>query len=314
MLFDLYSKWERRLKNQGVGVSTFNRISYSLFFVLFLCVFWGIFATLKNYLQPLKVVSIHKPTPSSASFVSKSVPHFDYILKRNIFNVDGILPESEYGENALFCQKEVPKSRLPLVVVGIIFGGTSETSLALVAPDSKTPPSLFKVGDSFAGGAQLKEIFKDKIYVSSKVCPEYVAIDLSLPRSSRLRNAANQNNKTANYQEPGFERIGNNTSVTRQWVDNILTNDLSSVLGQARAMPNIVNGQVRGFVLAQITPDSVYTKLGLKDGDVISAVNGIALNDAAGAIQTLNAMRVEDKIRVDVVRNGQPVQLNVSVQ
>ena len=60
--------------------------------------------------------------------------------------------------------------------------------------------------------------------------------------------------------------------------------------------------------------DSVYEKMGMKDGDVIEAINGIDLNDAARAIQTLNAMRNEGKIEIRMKRDGQTSNLDVQVK
>jgi type II secretory pathway component PulC len=52
----------------------------------------------------------------------------------------------------------------------------------------------------------------------------------------------------------------------------------------------------------------------LKDGDIVSSINGIELNDAARAIQTLNSLRNENNIEIQLLRGGQTITLKVNVQ
>lgn len=133
------------------------------------------------------------------------------------------------------------------------------------------------------------------------------------PPEARLSRSP-QNPAGASYKEDGFERNGNSTTATKQWVNNILTNNFAKTLEEAKASPNLVGGQVKGFVITNITQNSVYAKLGLKDGDIVSVINGIELNDAARAIQTLNSMRNENTIELQIIRGGQPITFKVNVQ
>ena len=52
-------------------------------------------------------------------------------------------------------------------------------------------------------------------------------------------------------------------TATKQWVNNILTNDFAKTLEEAKASPNIVGGQVKGFSITNITPNSVLCKVRL---------------------------------------------------
>ena len=135
--------------------------------------------------------------------------------------------------------------------------------------------------------------------------------DPELP-ASRVRTG--ETKSAAAFSEPGFERTGNSSVVTRQWVNDVLTNKLSQTLEDALAQPHLVNGKVQGFIITQISPNSIYDKLGIKNGDIVTAINGIQLNDAARAIQTLNSMRSETNIELQAIRGGQTVNFKVSIQ
>lgn len=241
-----------------------------------------------------------------------NVDEYDAIIKRNIFNIAGTVPDAS-DDNDNVCTTELKKSTLAYNVSGIIYGGSASTSIVLLEENSANKNLVFKLGDTIVPGKKISDITINKVFIAGKGCPEYLEINYPSPQMQRRFSQKGGNSNIA-YSENGFERIGNTTNVTKQWVNDILSNKLSSVLEQARAVPYLVGGQVKGFTVTQIVSDSVYSKLGLKNGDVVSSINGIELNDAARAIQTLNSLRSESKIDLGIIRDGQPVSLKVNVQ
>jgi general secretion pathway protein C len=135
--------------------------------------------------------------------------------------------------------------------------------------------------------------------------------------SSRSPSSAPQAGAAGAYEftESGFARgREGNIVADRRWVDKALTTDFAKTLQDAKASPNLVNGEVKGFVLTRIRPDSVYEKMGFQDGDVVEQINGIDLNDAARAIQTLNSLKNENAIELMVKRNGVAMPLKIQVK
>ena len=60
---------------------------------------------------------------------------------------------------------------------------------------------------------------------------------------------------------------------------------------QATAEPYFQNGQIMGFKLSQIDADSIYDKSGVRDSDVITAINGNQLNNVSAAIKLLHSLK-----------------------
>ncbi len=295
---------------------------------VFVPIIYGVLAIISsvgilNTILPI-IKKEHKPALKNLSTNNKiqiknpfNKLNYDEILIRNIFNIDGALPDTDQKvENSnSICSSEPKKSNLAYKITGIIFGGDAKSSAALLEQNSTKQQITYKLGDTLPEGPKISDISLNKVYLLSKDCPEYLEIDYpTFPQGRRSTQAQKNRNSAAEYSESGFERVGNNTTVTKQWVNDIILNKLSSTLEEARAVPNLVGGQVKGFTLTQIIPGSVYTKMGLKNGDIISSLNGIELNDAARAIQTLNSMRNENKIDLEIIRDGQPVNLKVNVQ
>ena len=70
-------------------------------------------------------------------------------------------------------------------------------------------------------------------------------------------------------------RRGNHFVVPRSDVESSLSN-MMPLLTQMRALPD---PQDKGFKLSEIQPDSIFQQMGLKNGDVVSAINGQPLTD-----------------------------------
>ena len=83
---------------------------------------------------------------------------------------------------------------------------------------------------------------------------------------------------------------------------------------QASSEPVVVNGEITGFRIFQFDQNSIFHKLGLQDGDIVREINGIPLNNVARTIQFLNGLREENNVKVDIMRNGAPVTLELSVR
>lgn len=269
-----------------------------------------------------------KPAPSRSGAVddtplvsvkeSLTDAEFKTIIARNIFNSDGVSAADAARKDNL-CQPV--KSDLPLKFTGVIYGGTKETSLVLLESTVSKETDTFLLGDTVPGEARVVDITRDKVFFERNACPEFLELLQPEPLKKRMAGerkrqlSPNKGGGTEDgYREDGFERAGNNVAVTRQWVDKALSVDFAKTLQDAKASPNIVGGEVKGFVLTRIRPDSVYEKMGLKDGDVIEAINGIELNDAARAIQTLNAMRNENNIELTVKKTGAGQSINQKIQ
>lgn len=241
---------------------------------------------------------------------------FAVITKRNIFDSTGGI-----DDGAPKTQCELVKSALPLRFTGVIYGGSAQTSLVLLESTATKEADGLVLGDLVAD-ARIVDIERNRVIFERNNCREY--IDLEEPAALKRRVAGakpvrGQRATTAggtegSFREDGFERDGGTVKATRQWVEKALTVDFAKTLQDMKASPNMVNGEVKGFVLSRIRPDSVYEKMGLVDGDVVEAINGVELNDAARAIGTLNNLRNEQNIELTLKRNGQVMNMKVQVR
>lgn len=128
------------------------------------------------------------------------------------------------------------------------------------------------------------------------------------------RGSSRAKSSPDSHVETGFERIGTKIAVEARYRDKLISEELPSILMQASSEPVVVNGEITGFRIFQFDQNSIFHKLGLQDGDVVKEINGIPLNNVARTIQFLNGLREENNVKVDIMRHGSPVTLELSVR
>ena len=117
------------------------------------------------------------------------------------------------------------------------------------------------------------------------------------------------------FKEDGFEREEGNIKITEEYRKKILEKDLPKILMQAAAEAKVdANGNILGFALYDIEPESIYAKAGLADGDVIKSINGEELNSAQGAVKLLNSLKNANGMNIIVERGGASLPLNLDVK
>jgi general secretion pathway protein C len=101
--------------------------------------------------------------------------------------------------------------------------------------------------------------------------------------------------------------------VDRREVEHSIEN-LSTVMTQMRAVPYLRDGKNMGFRVFNIRSGSIFERMGLQNGDVISRVNGTELTDPSKALGLLEDMQTADEIRIDLLRKNSPTTFTYTVR
>jgi general secretion pathway protein C len=114
--------------------------------------------------------------------------------------------------------------------------------------------------------------------------------------------------------DAGIRKIDENTyEVDRSLIDKLLQNPLAASKG-ARVTPSIKNGKPNGIKLYAIRPSSVYSKLGLSNGDTIHSINGNELDSMEKGLEVYQKVKDASSLQVSVTRRGKPLTLNYSIK
>lgn len=90
---------------------------------------------------------------------------------------------------------------------------------------------------------------------------------------------------------------------------------LQSLLMSASSSPAInFEGNIYGFFIYDITKGGVFDRIGLTNGDLISAVNGVPLTSIASTLKALESIKDADDFFTTIVSHGIEYRLKINVK
>ncbi len=208
-------------------------------------------------------------------------------------------------------------SDIGIRIMGTIISKKIDRNVVLIKDNVGGKVSAHRIGDLIRDKYQIIEIkqkFLKVIDTKTKkqmlVYQEKFASEAIAARSPSTKSAP----MSDTFSEEGFQRKGKEINMTASYRDKLVKQDLAKILMQATAQPHLEDGTITGFALSQIDEGSIYWKSGLKDGDVITSINGIALTSVSGAIKLLHTLKNSDNIEVDFKRGGSEQRLKLTVE
>lgn len=81
-----------------------------------------------------------------------------------------------------------------------------------------------------------------------------------------------------------------------------------------RILPSVRDGQAQGLKIYGLRPGSLPNRLGLKNGDLVVAINGARLASMHEAQTVARQLPTADRIAVDLVRKGEPLRIELLVR
>ena len=82
----------------------------------------------------------------------------------------------------------------------------------------------------------------------------------------------------------------------------------------ARIVPETRDGKSIGFRLFSIKPDGPFGKIGLQNGDVISAINGLEMTSPDKALEVYTKLKSASHLSVGLERNGQKITKEYNIR
>jgi general secretion pathway protein C len=169
---------------------------------------------------------------------------------------------------------------------------------------------VFAVGERVFDGPKLVEVEPTK----ATLLANGRRITLEIAEGNEPANVGKSKAAAATGAVGGIKRNKDGSYlVDRREVDHSIEN-LSTVITKMRAVPYMKDGESLGFRVFNIRPNSIFERMGLKNGDVIQNVNGSELRDPQKALGLLDSIASSDEIRIDLLRNQRPSTLTYIIR
>jgi general secretion pathway protein C len=194
-----------------------------------------------------------------------------------------------------------PLSSANLVLAGTIATQDPKRGIAIISDGG--PSKVYAVGEN-VNGAMLHSVYLDHVILDRAGVLE----TLKLPRllAENRPPPAGPTHRTA-----GDPR-------TAAAVENIrrLVQQDPGILDQVmRTVPSFDNaaGKLRGFRAYPGRNRAIFNKLGLKPGDLVTSINGTALDDPAHSQEVFNTIQSSDHVTVTIERGGQKQDITLNI-
>lgn len=213
------------------------------------------------------------------------------------------------------------KSPLRVKLLGTLLASKSEWSIASIQDVVTNASNTYMVGDKLQG-AQVLDIERKRVIVLNNGHKEYIDDQPGdgaggAPMAAITQPIAASPVNTAPPQSSlgaGIHAVGENEyEVPRAEIDKSLAN-LNDIAMQARIVPAFKDGVSQGFKLFSIRPDSLYTKIGIQNGDVIKRINGYDLNSPEKALEVYAKLKEASRVDIEIERNGSTRRMTYSIR
>jgi len=247
-------------------------------------------------LVPTPEAARWRPAPVQAAATapaSRGPISIDALLAAQLFGLYQAEPVATDLNNA-------PETRLNLTLLGILAGRGEGDSRALIA-DGTGEEKPYAIGDDIARGVTLEAIYPDRVVLMRNGQAETLRLNKDQPGI-----ASDTPVTTAPVVSTG-------SATTLTAVRDQVLQDPSRAAEYIRVQPASQNGQMHGYRVYPGRDRELFNNAGLRPGDVVTAVNGIELDNAQKALQMLNDLSRANNFTLTVDRGGQTQTVNITL-
>ncbi|HKK90012.1 MAG TPA: PDZ domain-containing protein, partial [Desulfobacteraceae bacterium] len=104
-----------------------------------------------------------------------------------------------------------------------------------------------------------------------------------------------------------------NITLDRSLVDRSMGN-INTLMKQVRIRPHFSGGKPDGMLLYGIKHDSLFKKMGLRNGDIIMGVDGKKIRSVDDALALYQNLKNASGVDMQIKRRGRLKEINYNVQ
>src|SRR5580692_10247636 len=241
---------------------------------------------------------IAKPVKSPQPVLAPAPPR----APRSGVDIQTVVSAHLFGIPPAATQDEgnAPQSSANLLLAGTIATQDPKHGVAIIS-DGGAPSKVYSVGDRI-GGASLHSVYLEHVILDRGGALETLLLPRQLPpsRAAVARRTPGGDPRTV-------AAVDNIRKMVQQ-DPNILDQVMRTVASYDNAA-----GKLRGFRAYPGRNRAIFSELGLKAGDLVTAINGQPLDDAQHSQEVVNTLQSSDFATVTIERGGQRQDISLNL-
>jgi general secretion pathway protein C len=167
--------------------------------------------------------------------------------------------------------------------------------------------ALYRPGDTLQG-AVIKAVLRQRVILTHN--------DKDQVLEMVVKNETRGPTQTAQAQPPGETQaetepdsiVIDRTTITEN------TGDINELMKQVRVRPHFSQGKPDGLLVYGIQPDSLFQQMGLRNGDIITGVDGREIQSVDDALSLYRNLKTASDVTMQIKRRGSTKEITYHVQ
>jgi general secretion pathway protein C len=252
--------------------------------------------------------TVSKASPALQPAAAEELMSFAPLLEKGLFGAatQGKLTPIQQSAAATGAPAT---SQGDLLLLGTAVGSFHET-FALIQKASSKEERVFRLGDRVYDLGPLVLVRKDM----AEILAGGRRIKLMTPMATGGDSGGPGAGRQATQQNLLATSVGSGSYVVDQRALNASLDNIGQAMTDARLLPSLREGKVEGFRASEVKPAGIFGMVGIKNGDVLLRINDFAIDSPDKAIQSFVSLKGQSRIKLDLIRDGQPVTLNYDIR
>jgi len=248
--------------------------------------------------QHVQFHTSHAYEPKQHNKQLKPLSLYNAIGNRNLFNIAG----NSSKITPLLDTDNLPETSLKLKLWGTVVGSPEKAYAVIEETKSKTQ-NLYREGDKIQQ-ATVKNILREMVILRINGRDEILEMEDALKGRFAALSGLSDNEEA---QEGEY-----NVPVDRVFLDDAI--EKRKFLNYARIRPDFSNSNALGLKVSQIDPNSIIPLMGIKEGDIITALDGKKFRKTNEVIDYYRSIPSSQGMDLEVFRDGKKITLHYDFQ
>jgi general secretion pathway protein C len=248
----------------------------------------------------------------------KAESHYGLILDRNLFKTKAVAAPAPEKKTELNLEN-LEQTQLKLKLWGTVAPpkeaaqneAADTRAYAVIEDTTLRKQNLYRKGDSIQN-ATVKAILREKVILNVNGKDEILEMEKlvagkggPVPRSISSRSvSASPSTGTTRAQ-----RI----TLKRSLIEDSIQ-DITKLMTQVKITPHMEDGVPDGLALSNIQPNSIFRRMGLRNGDVLKGVDGQEIQSVDDALRLYDNLKTADTVMVELKRRGREKSIEYRVR
>ncbi|MFC1505104.1 type II secretion system protein GspC [Thermodesulfobacteriota bacterium] len=228
--------------------------------------------------------------PGAVTQTQQPLAQYNAIADRDLFKTGPEVVDTSQEVNI----EELKQTELNLKLWGTVARQSGKT-YAVIEDTKKREQNLYQVGDTVQD-AMVKMVLREKVVLSVNGKDEVLEME-------KLESTSAAAAPGAPSDRPPAQTRARKIALKRDQIEGAVS-DLNSLMSQVKIRPHFKDGQPDGIALSNIRSNSIFRKMGLRNGDILMGVNDQNIQSVDDALGFYNNLKSSNNVSLKIKRRG----------